>query len=636
LVSRQDLTAVSEEQIRLFLVDAAVVIGAKPPHPPGGGRRIQQAADLGALVAVDPDALAAIVEKIPNGPAFDDRSRFVAMAHAVAAAFAPDIERGRCLFFDWCDRWHRGAQGEGEVEGVWDSIQDSEHQAGAGWILRQAADAGIDTRPYQLAWAQSEFEATADPPGDAPVQAGEDAAEIGDEAPPVLSPAAPLDSAREMVRRMFMQQQYRTLHHQQDTFYRWRGTHYAEAAREEVRATVYDFLDGVKQMNDNGKLVSFNPNKAKVANVLEALAASAQLDGSIRAPAWLDDKRHPPARDILACANGLLHLPTRVLLPLSPTFFGLNAVDYAYDATAENPAAWLEFLASIWSGDQKSVDTLQELFGLLLTADTSHQKAFLIVGPKRSGKGTIARVLTALLGKENVAGPTLGGLSQNFGLAPLIGKPLAIISDARLGGRADAQTIAERILAITGEDSLSIDRKFRDAWTGRLPTRFLILTNELPKLQDASGALASRFIVLRLTRSFFGKENHALTQRLVTELPAILQWAMAGRDRLAERRYFVQPESARQAVMELEDLASPIGAFLRDRCVVGSAHCVECEMLYAAWSTWCTGQHRDHPGTVQTFGRDLRAAVPDLATAQPRDRKTGGRLRYYQGVGLVP
>ena len=85
-----------------------------------------------------------------------------------------------------------------------------------------------------------------------------------------------------MVRRMFMQQQYRTLHHQQDTFYRWRGTHYAEAAREEVRATVYDFLDGVKQMNDNGKLVSFNPNKAKVANVLEALAASAQLDGSIR------------------------------------------------------------------------------------------------------------------------------------------------------------------------------------------------------------------------------------------------------------------------------------------------------------------------------------------------------------------
>jgi hypothetical protein len=44
--------------------------------------------------------------------------------------------------------------------------------------------------------------------------------------------------------------------------------------------------------------------------------------------------------------------------------------------------------------------------------------------------------------------------------APLIGKSLAIISDARLGGCMDAQVIVERLLAITGEDTLSIDRKW--------------------------------------------------------------------------------------------------------------------------------------------------------------------------------
>ena len=32
---------------------------------------------------------------------------------------------------------------------------------------------------------------------------------------------------------------------------------------------------------------------------------------------------------------------------------------------------------------------------------------FLLVGPKRSGKGTIARVLTGLLGAHNTAAPTL-------------------------------------------------------------------------------------------------------------------------------------------------------------------------------------------------------------------------------------
>src|SRR5262245_30303787 len=43
------------------------------------------------------------------------------------------------------------------------------------------------------------------------------------------------------------------------------------------------------------------------------------------------------------------------------------------------------------------------MFGLMLTGDTRFQKVFMLIGPKRSGKGTIARVLTELLGKDNVA-----------------------------------------------------------------------------------------------------------------------------------------------------------------------------------------------------------------------------------------
>ena len=62
------------------------------------------------------------------------------------------------------------------------------------------------------------------------------------------------------------------------------------------------------------------------------------------------------------------------------------------------------------------------------------QKLIALIGPSRSGKGTIAGVLTQLLGGGNVGNPTMDNLSTNFGLSPLIGKPLAIISDARLGG----------------------------------------------------------------------------------------------------------------------------------------------------------------------------------------------------------
>ena len=186
--------------------------------------------------------------------------------------------------------------------------------------------------------------------------------------------------------------------------------------------------------------------------------------------------------DLIACANGLLRLSTRELIPHTPTLFSENALTFNYDPEALDPVEWLAFLNSIWGDDREAIDTLQEMFGYLLTADTRQQKIFLVVGPKRAGKGVIARVLTAVLGQDNVCGPTLGTLGQNFGLQTLIGKRAAIIADAELGGRADQQSIAERLLGISGEDATTIDRKFLPAWSGRLSTRFLILTNELPRL----------------------------------------------------------------------------------------------------------------------------------------------------------
>ena len=125
----------------------------------------------------------------------------------------------------------------------------------------------------------------------------------------------------------------------------------------------------------------------------------------------------------------------------------------------------------------------------MLTPDTSHQKIAMLIGPKRSGKGTIARMLRAMVGPTNVANPTFASLSTNFGLAPLIGKPAAIITDARLSAKTDASVLIERLLSISGEDAQTIDRKHMQALTVKLPTRFTIISNEQPRLPDTSGAM---------------------------------------------------------------------------------------------------------------------------------------------------
>ena len=363
----------------------------------------------------------------------------------------------------------------------------------------------------------------------------------------ILSPGAPLISARRFVFDHHTLDGTRTLLHQNSTFFSWKRSHYVEMTWEEMRAGLYRFLDRAKRVTEDGEIVPFDPTRAKVANVLEAAAAETQLSHLVRPPTWLGDGKYPAPAEIIACNNILLHLPTGDTHPHTPRFYTVNALPFDYLPKASKPVAWLRFLDSVWPGDQQAIDTLQKIFGLALTGETKYQKLVLIVGPKRSGKGTIARVLTQLLGADNVCGPTLSGLSTNFGLAPLIGKRVAIISDARLSGKADQQVIVERLLSITGEDGIQVDRKFRDGWNGKLDVRFIILTNELPRLTDSSGALAGRFIILRMTETYYGKEDLGLGVKLTPELPGILLWAIAGWKRLEARGHFVPPQACAKA-----------------------------------------------------------------------------------------
>jgi P4 family phage/plasmid primase-like protien len=290
------------------------------------------------------------------------------------------------------------------------------------------------------------------------------------------------------------------------------------------------------------------------------------------------------------------------------------------------------FLKEIWEDDHLSRDTLAETMGYVLGGETSQQKMFMLVGPKRSGKGTIARVLTGLLGTHSTAAPTLSSLATNFGLSPLIGKPLAVVSDARLGTRTDGLIAVERLLSISGEDTITVDVKYRDPWTGRLPTRFVILTNELPRFTDSSRALASRFVLLMLSKSWYGQEDPTLTDQLLAEAPSIFNWALEGLDRLHERGYFVQPDSAREALRHLEDLSLPVSAFLRNRCELGPGHQVSKDELFAAWRSWCEEEGRDRPGTKSVFFRDLRAALP--GTTEHRLREGGRRWLALSGLRL--
>ncbi|MFE9168243.1 phage/plasmid primase, P4 family [Streptomyces kebangsaanensis] len=413
---------------------------------------------------------------------------------------------------------------------------------------------------------------------------------------------------------------------------RWTGTCWREVDEAQMRAAKYTRLehatystpgkDGQPERRD------WAPTKQKISNLLDALGAVTLLLTEVDAPAWIDGagEGEQDRSPIVACRNGLLRIRDRALLPHGPGFFNLVSVPYAYDPHTTAPT-WERFLWQIWPNDPDAVNALQEWFGYVLSGRTDQQKILLIKGTSRSGKGTIARVLKELVGRDNLA-----GLGSNFGLSSLLGKPLAVISDARLSGK-DGGQVVERLLTISGEDTIDIDRKFRDPWTGKLPTRLMTLTNELPNFGDSSGVIARRFVVLNMTVSWLGKEDTGLTERLAAGMPGILNWALEGLARLERTGRITKPPSSRESVVIMQDTASPTSAFVRECCTIGHDCTVPVDTLWAVWREWAEDNGVRAVGTKQMFGRNLQSVVPHLHRARPRDQY-GRQVPTYTGITL--
>lgn len=376
-----------------------------------------------------------------------------------------------------------------------------------------------------------------------------------------------------------------------------------------------------------------------IGDIALAIGSETLLSGRVDPPVWLIDNPPFPAANVLPTLNALVHLPSYVegkagaIVKPTADFFCPYALDYGFNPKAPEPHELALFLTSVWPKDGESFLAFQEWLGYLLTLDKSQHKMALLIGPPRSGRGTICRLIKKLIGASNVASPTLSGLATQFGAECLIGKPVAIIGDARQSNRSDWAVALERILGITGDDSMTIDRKNRTAWTGDLTTRLILVSNELPRFPDQSGAIATRPLIFKFTESFLGREDKALDAKLEAELPSILLWAIEGWKRLRQRGSFLQPSAGKDLIDQLRDLSSPVGAFVREKCEVKAGNLVARSELFQAWKDWCADRNRV-AGNDATFGRNLAAAHPHLGFTQPYD-KQGKRYRAYEGIKLV-
>lgn len=408
----------------------------------------------------------------------------------------------------------------------------------------------------------------------------------------------------------------------QGAFWLWERTHFRRIEPEEVRAILARDLIGAKHISEDGpeRVIVRKGLKAELLDALEA----ATLVSRHGAGELL------PAVGGVPFQNGWLDVDTGKLHPIGPERDIRWVVPANYTEDGECPE-WFAFLDSIGFTEGTSERrVIRQWLGWLVSGETSIHKGLLLVGPKRAGKGTILAVAEALLG-EGAIGLQLADLTTNFGLQNMIGKGLVTIGDARFGFRTDKQII-EKLLLLTSFEAMQIDVKYGKPVNVRPTARLMIASNETPKFIEASDALATRFVIVQFTESFYGREDLGLKSRIRSELPAIARWALDGYREVIGLGGFSETEKGLELQEQMIHDAAPVRSFVESECRLDAQVEVMSQDLYDRYTMWC-----DRNGMFKMdsagFFRDLNTAFPGKVSSF-RKRIAGRQVYFKRGITL--
>lgn len=338
-------------------------------------------------------------------------------------------------------------------------------------------------------------------------------------------------------------------------------------------------------------------------------------------------------KHLINLKNGMLNLNTQELIPHDPCYFSTIQLPIAYnpDATC---ASFKKFVNQIMDDDPERVCVIQEFFGYLLTADTVIHKAFFLFGEGSNGKSLLLDILTNLIGLVNVSNLSLSDLDNSFRRANLVGKTANIATENEISSKGFNSQFFK---AIVSGDRIQVERKYESPISYAPLCKLVFAVNNLPYSRDKSHGLYRRMFIIPFNRRFEGKDaDKHLNEKLLTELPGILNWALKGLVRLRQNDYeFTNSSIINSAVNSYIEDQNPIHLFISETVSisevserVAKAHIME------SYNLWC---HRNGLGDTtkispQKFWNTFRASCKELAL--PFEQQVSNGTRYLKGLSI--
>ncbi|SAH79968.1 primase-helicase zinc-binding domain-containing protein [Enterobacter hormaechei] len=344
-----------------------------------------------------------------------------------------------------------------------------------------------------------------------------------------------------------------------------------------------------------------------------------------------------PARRLIGFRNGVLDTSTGVFSPHSKAHWLRTLCDVDFtppvkgetlEAHAPNFWRWLDRAAGSCA-DKRDV-ILAALFMVL--ANRYDWQLFLeVTGPGGSGKSILAEIVTMLAGEDNATSATIETLESPRERAALIGFSLIRLPDQEKWSGDGAG-----LKAITGGDAVSVDPKYRDAYSTHIPAVILAVNNNPMRFTDRSGGVSRRRVIIHFPEQIAPEERDPqLKDKIARELAVIVRQLMQKFSDPMTARTLLQSQQNSDEALSIKRDSDPTFDFCGylealpepDGMYMGNANIIPKQprlYLYHAYLVYMEAHGYKNTLSLTMFGKGLAAMLKEYGLNYGKRRTNQG------------
>ncbi|MCW6663291.1 phage/plasmid primase, P4 family [Aerococcaceae bacterium NML190073] len=299
-------------------------------------------------------------------------------------------------------------------------------------------------------------------------------------------------------------------------------------------------------------------------------------------PIWKHVKEHlrtdvtltSPLQDeaLIPVNNGIYDLVSGQLLAFSPKYAITSKIVTNYNPDVQKPSFDVdEWFKSLACGDSEIQELLWQVINEAINPNYTRKKIGFLIGDGNNGKGTFQKLLTCLIGAQNVS--TLkpmdfrGTDGTKFKLENLIGKVRNIGDDI---SSAYVDEVSNLMSIATG-DPIPIEIKNGPTYDMALKLFCLFSGNDMPKMRNKSQGLYRRLLLVPFNADFNGEvENPLIKEKYVAD-KQVLEYVLYKAINLRFKK-FIEPSAVKKVISEYKKENDYVVAYVDERYIEEGYH----------------------------------------------------------------